>query len=580
MPFQKRKISTSSEDDDESWNTSLAVHETPSGEGEEFLCPYFDGSKLILPPGYEDYKKKVEKDDQVLGSCKEMFGDTPRTTSTDGTPLRRSTRKTRTRKRMYIYSDDDSSSGFEDSKITAAMASGAPVPTCMFVNAGVAGGSGIDVNKDVFKSLPQTKVLTTSASQCADDERIEFTIEINETSDDESSGQADGVDGSKSKQTLILPDESENTSTSNINGLNESNTDLMVAAGPDIKIKDDPIFLSDDEVVSNDSVKNEKENEVVEEGEQSKESDTLSSQEKTLESNDSDSDKKEESESKRVDLKDKGFHESVRTVEGENGLDATSKDESQCSSSIPGDATEKNSITDSSSRVVKRNDCDDLKKGKLSEGHLTGNSNSESSRVGDNTNSSDSCTSKIDDDEKNENMCSKNITEAPKADENELIGIDKDVKTEGEDNSLSHTGMHEKELVNVSNSETKQLSKNEDALEMTETEEIKSEGADTEKTEEFEPEAEHALITEIKERMKGYCSQRVEFVETLELSGNLTINADNEKPIRGSVAQTIIKDKSTRGEYLLSRVHKTSAHVISTNVAVTLYATSVQDITE
>ena len=49
--------------------------------------------------------------------------------------------------------------------------------------------------------------------------------------------------------------------------------------------------------------------------------------------------------------------------------------------------------------------------------------------------------------------------------------------------------------------------------------------------------------------MRGYCSERVEFVETLELSGNLTINADNEKPIRGSVAQTISKDNSTVGRY-------------------------------
>ena len=528
----------------------MAVHETPSGEGEEFLCPYFDGSKLILPPGYEDYKKKVEKDDQVLGSSKGMFGDASRTTSTDGTPLRRSTRKTRTRKRMYIYSDDDSSSGFEDSKITAAVASGAPVPTCMFVNAGVAGGSGIDVNKDVFKSLPQTKVLPTSASQCADDERIEFTIEINETSDEESSGQADGVGGSKTKHTTILPDESENTNSSNINGLKETNTDLVVTTGPDIKMKDDPIFLSDDEVISNDSVKNEKEHEVVDEGEESKESSTLLSQEKTLESNDSDSDSKEESENNRVDLKDKVFHESVSTVEGENGLDATSKDESQCRSSTPGSATEKRSImiTDSSSRVSGKNDCSTLEKGELSGGRLPGKSDNESSRVGDDTNSPNLCTIKIDDDEKNKNLCSNNTIETPRADETELIGIGKDIKPEGEDNSLSHTGMNEKQLVDVSNSEAKQLSKKEDALDVTETEEIKSEGADTEKTEEFEPEAEHALITEIKERMKEYCSQRVEFVETLELSGNLTINADNEKPIRGSVAQAIIKDNSTTGE--------------------------------
>ena len=515
----------------------MAVHETPSGEGEEFLCPYFDGSKLILPPGYEDYKKKVEKDDQVLGSCKGMFGDASRTTSTDGTPLRRSTRKTRTRKRMYIYSDDDSSSGFEDSKITAAVASGAPVPTCMFVNAGVAGGSGIDVNKDVFKSLPQTKVLPTSASQCPDDERIEFTIEINETSDEESSGQADVVGGSKNKQTPVVPDESENTNLSNINGLNETNTDLVVATGPDIKMKDDPIFLSDDEVISNDSVKNEKEHEVVEEGEESKERSTLLSQEKTLESNDSDSDSREESESNRVDLKDKVFHESVRTVEGENGLDTTFKDESQCKSSTSEDATENSSLENST-----------LEKGELSGGRLPGNSDNESSRVEDDTNSPNSCTIKIDKDEKNEKLCSNNTIDTPRADETELIGIDKDIKPEGEDNSLSHTGMNEKELVNVSNSEAKQLSKQGDALDMTETEEIKSEGADTEKTEEFEPEAEHALITEIKERMKEYCSQRVEFVETLELSGNLTINVDNEKPIRGSVAQTIIKDNSTTGE--------------------------------
>ena len=528
----------------------MAVHETPSGEGEEFLCPYFDGSKLILPPGYEDYKKKVEKDDQVLGSSKGIFSDASRTTSTDGTPLRRSTRKTRTRKRMYIYSDDDSSSGFEDSKITAAVASGAPVPTCMFVNAGVAGGSGIDVNKDVFKSLPQTKVLPTSASQCADDERIEFTIEINETSDEESNGQADGVGGSKTKQTPILPDEGENTNSSNINGVNETNTDLVVTTGPDIKMKDDPIFLSDDEVISNDSVKNEKEHEVVEEGEESKESSTLLSQGKTLESNDSDSDSREDSENNLVDLKNKVFHESVRTVEGENGLDATSKDESQCRFSAAGDATEKRSImiTDNSSRVVGKNDCSTLEKAELSGGRFPGKPDNESSRVGDDTNSPNSSTIKIDDDEKNKNLCSNNTIETPRADETELIGIDKAIKPEGEDNSLSHAGTNEKELVNVSNSEAKQLSKKEDALDVTETEEIKSEGADTEKTEEFEPEAEHALITEIKERMKEYCSQRVEFVETLELSGNLTINVDNEKPIRGSVVQTIIKDNSTTGE--------------------------------
>ena len=575
--FQKRKISTSSEDDDEPWNTSLAVHETPSGEGDEFLCPYFDGSKLILPPGYDDYKKKVEKDDPVLGSCKELFGDASRTTSTDGTPLRRSTRKTRTRKRMYIYSDDESSSGFEDSKITAAVASGAPVPTCMFVNAGVAGGSGIDVNKDVFKSLPQTKGLPTSASQC-DDERIEFTIEINETSDEESSGQAEGVEGSKTKQTPILSDESETTNSSNINGLNETKTDLVVATGPDIKIKDDPIFLSDDEVISNDSVKNEKESEVVEEVELGKESSTLSSQEKTLESNDSDSNSMEEGESKRVDLKDKVLHESIRIVEGENGLDTTSKDESQCRSSTNGDATEKSSIiiTDSSLHVVAKKDYSTLNKEELSGERLSGKSDNESSRVEDNTNSSNSCTTKVDDDERNKNLCSKNTTEAPRAGETESIGVDQDIKTGGEDNSYSHTGMHEKELVNVSNSETKQLSKNEDALDMTETEEIKSEGADTEKTEEFEPEAEHALITEIKERMRGYCSQKVEFVETLELSGNLTINADNEKPIRGSVAQTIIKDNSTTGEYLFSRAQRISAHVTSTTLVV---AASVPEIT-
>ena len=549
--LQKRKVSTSSEEDDDLWNTSLAVHETPPGEAEEFLCPYFDGSKLILPPGYESYKKKMEKDDVPW-----VNSAPPMTTASDGTPLRRSSRSAK-RKPMYIYSDDESSSGFEDTKLSSAIASGAPIPTCMFVNAGVTGGSGIDVNKDVFKSLPQTKGLPASVSKGEDDERLEFTIEINESTDEEY------TDGTKPKKNILLPDDDDGNNLSNVNGLNKTTVD---ATEPDIKVKDDPIFLSDDEVISNDSAQNGKENEGSEELSPSNDGgSSFPSQEKALEHKKGDSD--EDNEQKHEVTKD----DLPKCISGESTASGVAKDESA-------DVTEKNLSSTSDSNASVEEECSGttllqempkiLNSNNSDKEYSMGDSEIKADRINSlqmNDRNDDACSEKtsktasigdsilgqdgdLDQNKENESMSGTKNTAVENDDERKL-DVENEITSKDKSEELT-TNFDKEEAMTASVSESKEMLKPEGSLHLGETEEGKSEEADSEKTEEFEPEAEHPLITKIKEKMKEYCSQRVQFVDILELSGNLAITADNEKPVCGSVSQAINKENSVTGKRL------------------------------
>ena len=378
---------------------------------------------------------------------------------------------------MYIYSDD-SSSGFEDSKISAAVASGTPVPTCMFVNAGVTGGSGIDVNKDVFKSLPQTKAFGTSASQSVDDERIEFTIEINETSDEESGGQTEGVEGSRIKRTVNLSDESENIKSSNVNGLNETNTDTKVETGPDIKIKDDPIFLSDDEVISRDSVKVDSESKVTGEEKECTENSTCSRQEDMLESET----KNDEETKKRDSSKDSVTQGSVdfarsETIKGETSMEEsktyTAEDAVDSVSNTDGDISlPLNALSDN---IVSKNDrC------------LLDKSGNELPTAEENKLCKETEIAKVV--EKDEKSCSDNSSDLALNNEAESIRTDELSAAESVNNSLLHTGIPEKDVGNVGHSDGKQAPNAAGCRDLKDTEEIKSEGGDTEKTEEFEPE--------------------------------------------------------------------------------------------
>ena len=476
--------------EDEFTSTSLALHEMPPEETEEFLCPYFDGAKLILPPGYEQFKKKVEKNDDSSDDV--VF--TVRDTTDDGTPLRRSSR-TKKRKQRYIYSDDESEEdfeGFTELKVPVPIIDslGGPVPTCMFVNTGFSGGAGIDANKEMFKSLPRAHVQPTCG---AEDERIEFTIEINESSDDDddSSSQSHDRGVAKRSRVPVLVDDDDDSSNDNVNGPTNETVE------PDIKVKDDPVFLSDDEVISSNSLNNGKESTSDEEKKHSSKENVSVQNETTVTGS---------------DLKETQST-CVMSRVTERFCQEKGKTESNNDSSEQEPSEDKNDATCSNSGVV-------------------------SSKLGD-----DAAARYMDQKEKQNIVVGESVPEKT-SEASQVEGKDKETKTSQEKTeSLCHTST-DSDRTKITENGT--VGSGETKLTDGEKEEVRSE--DSEKTEDLEPEEEHQLISEIKEKMKEYCSQKVQFETSVELSGNLAITADNEKTIRGSVAQVISRESCHTGK--------------------------------
>ncbi len=262
-------------------------------DGSEFLCPYFDGSKLILPPGYEELKKNDELTDEL-----------------DDMPLtaRRSKRVKQQKKKKST-----------PKPVQPVAAPGVPVPTCMFVNAGVSGGN-IEDNKNVFEKLVDNK------GPAAADESFEFTIEVNEESDDEGGKDVINIpddeeeDGSKSPLKISnVMSMKGNLPNGEPDGKSSSDADAT-----DVKLKDDPIFLSDEDDTKTDSSKP---GEKSASGQENDKKDVESSHEKSLE-------KKPESEqSENTDKKDDEVEKAGDEAEKKNE-DTTETENATCCETV------------------------------------------------------------------------------------------------------------------------------------------------------------------------------------------------------------------------------------------------------
>ncbi len=399
----------------------------------------------------------------MFGTYKGLFSSEEGTTADEETPLRRSRRTGKRKKQRYIYSEDESSE--EEPKVPKVIPASAPVPTCMFMNTGASGEAGIHANKDVFKTLPRPKV--QPPIQVVEDERIEFTIEINESSDNSSS---DTDDSERDKRRIpVLPDDEDSDEP--------PKEDKIDTSGPDIKVKDDPVFLSDDEVTLSTALNSLEEKSPTNERESSS-------------ANDTGKDESAGSQKESLQRNEQGNDLKPTAAASQNGCPVNDDAKSQVSK-------------DSGNNRDNSGEGDVTLSGDSKDPTQTSNL----SEINDNTN----------------NLSDKKSGHS--------------ALNSGEQ-SGSESGAGQNEQGKENKKPGTQTQKQDD---------VGSE-ADSEKTEDFEPEAEHPLITEIKEKMNEYCSQKVEFDKTLELSGNLSIRADNEKPISGSVSQSIASNNREPGQ--------------------------------